>query len=68
MAEQRVAEQRVAEQRLPKAVSVYEVGPRDGLQNEVKALPTPDKVRLIHALMDSGLKRIEASSFLSPKW
>lgn len=49
-------------------MSVYEVGPRDGLQNEVKALPTEDKVRLIHALMDAGLKRIEATSFVSPKW
>jgi hydroxymethylglutaryl-CoA lyase len=47
---------------------VYEVGPRDGLQNEAKALPTADKVRLIHALMDAGLKRIEATSFVSPKW
>ncbi len=48
--------------------SVYEVGPRDGLQNEARLVPTADKVRLIHALMDAGLKRIEATSFVSPKW
>jgi hydroxymethylglutaryl-CoA lyase len=47
---------------------VYEVGPRDGLQNEAKRLSTDDKVRLIHALMDAGLKRVEATSFVSPKW
>lgn len=49
-------------------MSVYEVGPRDGLQNEARALPTADKVKLITALMDAGLKRIEATSFVSPKW
>jgi hydroxymethylglutaryl-CoA lyase len=51
-----------------KRVSVYEVGPRDGLQNEAKLLPAADKVRLIHALLDAGMKRIEATSFVSPKW
>ncbi len=54
--------------RVAAPVSVYEVGPRDGLQNEVKTLSTSEKVQLIHALMDSGLKRIEATSFVSPKW
>jgi hydroxymethylglutaryl-CoA lyase len=48
--------------------SVYEVGPRDGLQNEARLVPTADKVRLIHALMDAGLRRIETTSFVSPKW
>lgn len=52
----------------PKRVEVYEVGPRDGLQNELRTLPTPDKVRLIEALADAGLKRIEVSSFVSPRW
>ncbi len=52
----------------PKRVTVYEVGPRDGLQNELRTLPTPDKVRLIEALADAGLTRIEVSSFVSPRW
>jgi hydroxymethylglutaryl-CoA lyase len=47
---------------------VYEVGPRDGLQNELRTLPTKDKVRLIEALLASGEKRIEVTSFVSPKW
>ena len=54
--------------RLPAAVSVYEVGPRDGLQNELRTLPTDDKVRLIDALVEAGLKRVEATSFVPPKW
>ncbi len=53
---------------LPAAVEVYEVGPRDGLQNELRTLATSDKVRLINALVASGLKRIEVSSFVPPKW
>jgi hydroxymethylglutaryl-CoA lyase len=52
----------------PKTVSVYEVGPRDGLQNELRTLSTPDKARLIDALVDSGLSRIEVTSFVSPRW
>jgi hydroxymethylglutaryl-CoA lyase len=54
--------------RLPAVVDVYEVGPRDGLQNELRTLATADKVRLIDALSASGLKRIEATSFVPPKW
>lgn len=53
---------------LPEEVSVYEVSPRDGLQNEAVTLATTRKVRLIEALVDAGLKRIEISSFVSPKW
>lgn len=53
---------------IPKRVDVYEVGPRDGLQNELRTLATADKARLIEALIDSGLKRIEVSSFVSPRW
>jgi len=53
---------------LPKKVDVYEVGPRDGLQNELRTLPTRDKARLINALVAAGEKRIEVTSFVSPKW
>jgi len=53
---------------LPRRVDVYEVGPRDGLHNELRTLPTRDKARLIEALVASGEKRIEVTSFVSPKW
>jgi hydroxymethylglutaryl-CoA lyase len=53
---------------IPKKVDVYEVGPRDGLQNELRTLATADKARLIEGLIASGLKRIEVSSFVSPRW
>lgn len=53
---------------IPKKVDVYEVGPRDGLQNELRTLATADKVRLIEGLVAAGLKRIEVSSFVSPRW
>ena len=49
-------------------VTVYEVGPRDGLQNEPGFVPTETKVALIDLLSGSGLTRIEATSFVSPKW
>ena len=49
-------------------VTVYEVGPRDGLQNEAVTVPTADKLALIRALGDDGLRRIEATSFVSPRW
>src|SRR5512142_3401008 len=49
-------------------ITVYEVGPRDGLQNEARAVPTADKLRLLRLLADAGLPRIEATSFVSPKW
>ncbi|MCH1931808.1 hydroxymethylglutaryl-CoA lyase [Shewanella sp. A25] len=48
-------------------VSLFEMGPRDGLQNEV-AVPTAAKIALIEALADAGVKRIESGSFVSPKW
>lgn len=53
---------------LPDRVSVYEVSPRDGLQNEAVTVATTGKVRLIEALVDAGLTRIEVTSFVSPKW
>jgi hydroxymethylglutaryl-CoA lyase len=49
-------------------VTVYEVGPRDGLQNEALTVPTADKLALLAALADAGLPRIEATSFVSPRW
>ncbi|MCU7997893.1 hydroxymethylglutaryl-CoA lyase [Shewanella sp. SM95] len=48
-------------------VSIFEMGARDGLQNEV-AVPTVAKIALIESLAGAGLKRIEAGSFVSPKW
>jgi hydroxymethylglutaryl-CoA lyase len=53
---------------LPERVSVYEVGPRDGLQNEAAAVTTSHKLRLIEALSGAGLRRIEVTSFVSPRW
>jgi len=49
-------------------VTLYEVGPRDGLQNESVRLPVDDKLRLISALADAGLTRIELGSFVRPDW
>jgi len=53
---------------LPKRVKLVEVGPRDGLQNEAAPVSTEVKVELIHRLQDAGLKVIEATAFVSPKW
>jgi hydroxymethylglutaryl-CoA lyase len=53
---------------LPDQVSIYEVSPRDGLQNEKVTVALGDKVRLIDALVAAGLTRIEVTSFVSPKW
>ena len=50
------------------AISIVEVGPRDGLQNEARAIPVSDKVALIDALSRAGFARIEAASFVSAKW
>jgi hydroxymethylglutaryl-CoA lyase len=52
----------------PLSVNVVEVGPRDGLQNEKQPLQVADKVRLIDALSQTGLRHIESGSFVSPKW
>jgi len=49
-------------------VSIYEVGPRDGLQNEKEIVPTADKIALIDLLSEAGFRKIEATSFVSPKW
>lgn len=53
---------------VPKHVKIVEVGPRDGLQNVAETVPTADKIRFIDLLTESGLSRIEATSFVSPKW
>jgi hydroxymethylglutaryl-CoA lyase len=53
---------------LPSKVSIVEVGPRDGLQNEGKQVPTNIKLELIRRLADAGHSHIEATSFVSPKW
>ena len=53
---------------LPPEVTLYEVGPRDGLQNESRMVPTDDKVRLVDALSETGLRAIEITSFVNPKW
>ncbi|KIW06258.1 uncharacterized protein PV09_02730 [Verruconis gallopava] len=50
------------------AVNIIEVGPRDGLQNEKKTIPLDTKLELIHRLAETGLRTIEAGSFVSPKW
>lgn len=53
---------------LPRAVQILEVGPRDGLQNESGMVPVEEKIALVQALARAGLRRIEAGSFVSPKW
>ncbi len=52
----------------PKKVKLFEVGPRDGLQNEPTPVATEVKIELIHRLQDAGLQAIEATAFVSPKW
>lgn len=49
-------------------VRIVEVGPRDGLQNEKQSVSTADKIELINRLSATGLRSIEATSFVSPKW
>ena len=52
----------------PKQVNIFEVGPRDGLQNETTILSVEDKVNFIQELVNAGLKNIEVASFVSSKW
>ncbi|MEP4031281.1 hydroxymethylglutaryl-CoA lyase [Roseibium polysiphoniae] len=49
-------------------VTIFEMGPRDGLQNEAVFVPTEDKIRLVDMLSDCGFRKIEVTSFVSPKW
>jgi hydroxymethylglutaryl-CoA lyase len=53
---------------LPARVEIYEVGPRDGLQNESRMVPTADKIAMVNALSSTGLRHIEITSFVNPKW
>jgi hydroxymethylglutaryl-CoA lyase len=49
-------------------VEIFEVGPRDGLQNEARLIPVAEKIALVDALSRVGFRRIEVTSFVSPKW
>jgi hydroxymethylglutaryl-CoA lyase len=54
--------------KLPSKVTVVDVGPRDGLQNEKQMIPAEVKVELVDRLTDAGVRNIEVTSFVSPKW
>ncbi|MCE8008842.1 hydroxymethylglutaryl-CoA lyase [Aestuariivita sp.] len=49
-------------------VEIFEVGPRDGLQNEARDIPVAEKIALVDRLSEAGFRRIECASFVSPKW
>ena len=53
---------------VPSEVSIYEVGPRDGLQNEKVVLPTDRKLEMIEGAVDAGIGRVEITSFVNPRW
>jgi hydroxymethylglutaryl-CoA lyase len=53
---------------LPTQVTLVEVGPRDGLQNEAQAVSAAHKIELVHRLQAAGCREIEVTSFVSPKW
>ncbi len=53
---------------MPTRVTLVEVGPRDGLQNEAQAVAAAHKIELVHRLQDAGCKEVEVTSFVSPKW
>ncbi len=53
---------------IPTRVSLVDVGPRDGLQNEKQPVPADVKIGLVHRLQDAGLREIEVTSYVSPKW
>ncbi|HSJ21586.1 MAG TPA: hydroxymethylglutaryl-CoA lyase [Nocardioidaceae bacterium] len=53
---------------LPERVRIYEVGPRDGLQNEATVVPVETKAEFVRRLVDAGLPVVEATSFVHPKW
>jgi hydroxymethylglutaryl-CoA lyase len=55
-------------EKFPARVTIYEVGPRDGLQNEPRTIPTADKVAFIDQLSRTGLTKIEITSFVNPRW
>ncbi|MCF3972137.1 hydroxymethylglutaryl-CoA lyase [Paracoccus salsus] len=53
---------------MPDAVEIFEMGPRDGLQNERRLIPAREKIALVDLLSQAGFRRIEVTSFVSPKW
>ncbi len=53
---------------MPDPVTLFEMGPRDGLQNEAELISTEDKIRLVDMLSEAGFAKIETASFVSPKW
>lgn len=53
---------------LPKKVTIIEVGPRDGLQNEKRLVATENKLSFIEGLQQAGVEEMELTSFVSPKW
>jgi hydroxymethylglutaryl-CoA lyase len=53
---------------MPDFVEIFEMGPRDGLQNEKRLIPAADKIALVDLLSQAGFRRIEVTSFVSPKW
>ena len=53
---------------IPRRVTIVEVGPRDGLQNEKAAISTADKVAFVNLLSHTGLPVVEVTAFVSPKW
>ena len=53
---------------MPERVRITDVSPRDGLQNEPGVIPTPEKVRLVELLCDTGVDEVEVTSFVSAKW
>jgi hydroxymethylglutaryl-CoA lyase len=53
---------------LPSQVTLVDVGPRDGLQNEAQPIPAATKIELVGRLQDAGLHEIEVTSYVSPKW
>ena len=53
---------------MAETVTLFEVSPRDGLQNEARQVPTADKIRLVDQLSACGFTHIEVTSFVSPKW
>jgi hydroxymethylglutaryl-CoA lyase len=54
--------------RLPETVTIVEVGPRDGLQNERAVIPTPQKIAFVNQLTAAGHRAIEVTAFVAPKW
>lgn len=53
---------------MTQAVEIFEMGPRDGLQNEAREIPVAEKIALVDCLSQAGFRRIEVASFVSPKW